>query len=221
VLVELAPASVAPPATAPEVSPDLIDQLEVPEPMPELRPILSEVEPLPDLTPPGTPEMPVTDAPPPIDTALAVLPAPRPRARPATPPPKEPPERKEAVREKPREQKVRAAAAAPPAPAAATKATGRGAEVSPARWQSRLMAHLERRKRYPAAARGRREEGVVHVWFTIDAAGNVLSARITRSSGHEALDAEVLALVRRASPVPAPPSGAPRAITAPVEFHVR
>ena len=83
------------------------------------------------------------------------------------------------------------------------------------------MAHLERRKRYPSGSRSRREEGVVHVSFAIDAAGNVLSAQISRSSGHPALDAEVLALVRRASPVPAPPPDVPRQITAPVQFRIR
>src|SRR5690606_2548112 len=74
--------------------------------------------------------------------------------------------------------------------------------VSEARWQSRLIAHLERRKRYPSASRSRREEGTVHVRFKIDDRGNVLSVSLARSSGHPALDEEVLALVRRASPVP-------------------
>jgi protein TonB len=83
------------------------------------------------------------------------------------------------------------------------------------------MAHLERRKRYPAAARKRREEGTVLVRFAIDGGGNVLSAGLVRSSGHAELDKAVLALVRRASPVPPPPTGAPRQITAPVRFTIR
>ena len=93
--------------------------------------------------------------------------------------------------------------------------------ASPAKWQSRLIAHLERRKRYPAAARRRHEEGVVYVRFAIDGQGQVLSATIARSSGSPELDLEVLALLRRASPVPAPPPGAPRNITAPVQFRIR
>ncbi|WP_323055412.1 energy transducer TonB [Brucella intermedia] len=93
--------------------------------------------------------------------------------------------------------------------------------VSPARWQSRLMAHLERRKRYPAGAKSRREEGVVYVRFRIDEAGNVLSASLARSSGFQELDSEVLSLVQRASPVPAPPPDANRTITAPVKFSRR
>ncbi|MBK0032592.1 energy transducer TonB [Erwinia sp. S43] len=93
--------------------------------------------------------------------------------------------------------------------------------VTPATWQARLMAHLERRKRYPADARSRGETGTVYVRFSIDDAGNVLSITLARSSGHGELDDEVLSLVRRASPVPAPPSGANRTITAPVQFSVK
>jgi protein TonB len=83
------------------------------------------------------------------------------------------------------------------------------------------MAHLERRKRYPGAARARGEEGTVEVRFSIDDRGNVLSARVVRSSGHPALDEAVVALLHRASPVPAPPPGVPRTITAPVRFDIR
>src|SRR5690606_35983410 len=88
-------------------------------------------------------------------------------------------------------------------------------------WQSRLMAHLERRKRYPYGARSRGETGIVYVQFNIDDTGNVLSQKIARSSGFLELDNEVLSLVRRASPVPKPPLDAPRTIIAPVEFIVK
>jgi protein TonB len=90
--------------------------------------------------------------------------------------------------------------------------------TSPAEWQSRLMAHLERRKRYPPGAREKGEIGTVYVRFRIDDAGNVLSVSLARSSGYSELDDEVLSLVHRASPVPAPPPGANKSITAPVRF---
>lgn len=93
--------------------------------------------------------------------------------------------------------------------------------MTPARWQSRLMAHLERRKKYPAEAKRRGERGIVYVRFHIDDGGNVSSVSLARSSGHPALDNEVLSLVRRASPVPAPPPGVNKTITAPVRFNVR
>ncbi|EKF19519.1 energy transducer TonB [Nitratireductor pacificus] len=104
--------------------------------------------------------------------------------------------------------------------AARQNASGRSApSISPARWRSRLMAHLERRKRYPAAARARREQGTVYVRFRIDDAGTVQAVSLARSSGHPALDEAVLSLVRRASPVPAPPPGVNRTITVPVRFR--
>ncbi|MCD4512177.1 energy transducer TonB [Brucella pseudogrignonensis] len=93
--------------------------------------------------------------------------------------------------------------------------------VSPAKWQSRLMAHLERRKRYPSGARSRGEQGIAYVRFRVDDAGNVLSASLARSSGFPELDNEVVEMVRRASPVPAPPPGVNKTITAPVRFTVR
>jgi protein TonB len=47
----------------------------------------------------------------------------------------------------------------------------------------------------------------VQVAFSIDRAGRVLSARLAGSSGHPALDEEAVSMIRRASPVPAPPAG--------------
>jgi periplasmic protein TonB len=93
--------------------------------------------------------------------------------------------------------------------------------VSPARWQNRVMAHLERRKRYPSDARSRKEQGTAYVRFQIDEGGNVLSVSLSRSSGFAALDEEVVAMVRRASPVPAPPPGVSKTIVAPVQFTIR
>lgn len=65
------------------------------------------------------------------------------------------------------------------------------------------------------------EQGTVFVRFSIDGNGAVLAVAFARGAGFADLDAEVLSLVRRASPVPAPPSGAPRTITAPVRFSIR
>ncbi len=218
------------------------------QPPPELVPTppeLTQMTPPPTLeSPPSPVETPVTDAlpeidmppAPPVETAeVAVA---RPMSRPENlPRPVEPqpervverqPERQQPRPQPPSEPPSQAARQArlqnaAPAPAAAAPQTSRAASGSeaPARWQSRLMAHLERHKRYPAASRQRRQEGVVHVYFTIDPGGHVQSAQIARSSGHTELDAAVLELVRRASPVPAPPPGAPRGITAPVRFQVR
>ncbi len=100
--------------------------------------------------------------------------------------------------------------------AARQSAQGAGRSISPAQWQSRLMAHLERHK-----PRSRGEQGQAHVTFQIDAAGNVSAIRLSRSSGHADVDQAAISLVRRASPVPAPPPGAHGAITVPVVFSRR
>tara|TARA_R110000824_G_scaffold366730_2_gene555598 strand:- start:114106 stop:114900 length:795 start_codon:yes stop_codon:yes gene_type:complete len=105
--------------------------------------------------------------------------------------------------------------------AANQAAPGVSLSLDVADWQSQLMAYLERHKRYPSGARYRREQGTAHVRFDIDEDGTVLSVSLARSSGYREIDNEVLALVRRASPVPAPPPGAQRSITAPVRFSVQ
>lgn len=89
------------------------------------------------------------------------------------------------------------------------------------RWRSRLMAHLERKKRYLSGARSRREEGTVYVRFQIDDSGNVISVSLEKTSGYAGLDDEALFLVHRASPVPAPPPGAGKSIVVPVRFTFR
>ncbi len=124
----------------------------------------------------------------------------------------------------PSKQQTRAqsqVAQAAPRAAAPQAASGSGSSGSPARWQSRLMAHLERRKKYPSSARRARKEGVAQVRFSIDANGNVGSVALSRSSGVAELDAEVVSLVRRASPVPAPPPGVNRTIVVPIQFSLR
>ncbi len=76
-----------------------------------------------------------------------------------------------------------------------------GASMSMATWRGSIIAHLNRRKR---SAGGQR--GMATVAFSINRSGQVLSARLVRSSGNAALDREAVALVRRASPVPPPPA---------------
>ena len=60
--------------------------------------------------------------------------------------------------------------------------------------------------------------------FTMNRDGRVLSAPITRSAGWDEVDAETLALMHRAEPLPAPPAdvpGDPLTLTVPVSFLVR
>ena len=91
------------------------------------------------------------------------------------------------------------------APVATAPAPGTGASAQRVRltWQKKLMAHLERFKRYPAMGvpRGAR----IEVGFTLDRLGHVVSTEIRRGSGDPAFDQAALAMLRRADPVPPPP----------------
>lgn len=157
-----------------------------------------------------------------------------PLPQPKPPPPAQKPTKVTAPkekREKARPQKQAAASAAKlkakakilrsERTAAQRWSVGGSSSVSPAKWTSRLLAHLKRRQRYPAGARSRREQGTAYVRFGIDEAGVVLSVRLARSSGFRELDTEAVAMVKRASPVPAPPPGVNRSLTVPVSFRSR
>jgi protein TonB len=108
----------------------------------------------------------------------------------------------------------------PPAPvAAAQKPAGESGDS----YLSRVLAQLNRFKQYPRAARQARIEGVVMLHFVMDAEGRVQSAEIAKSSGRPVLDAEALALIRRAQPLPAiPPEFPTRTLDAvvPVAFSL-
>jgi periplasmic protein TonB len=91
-------------------------------------------------------------------------------------------------------------------------------------WQSLLIKHIQHFKRYPQTARDRNEQGVVVLAVSLDRDGHLLSRRIVSGSGFADLDAEVLALVERAQPMPAfPPSmrESQLDLTMPIRFSLR
>lgn len=98
----------------------------------------------------------------------------------------------------------------------------RAASDAEASWEAQLLAHLKQHRRYPAAARARRAEGVAHVQFRMNRQGQVLAAEIQRSAGSAALDRAALETLRRAQPLPAIPPDRPDPLelTVPVEFFV-
>jgi protein TonB len=110
-----------------------------------------------------------------------------------------------------------------PAPRTTVRAEASAPRIDPS-WQSLLLKHLQQFKSYPSGARGRNEQGVALLAFTIDRDGHVLSRHIVSGSGYADLDAEVLALVERAQPLPAfPPSmtDAQLDLTVPIRFSLR
>jgi protein TonB len=212
IMMELAPLAVAPEVPQQDVAPgpEMVEAEKQPEPEPE-KPV-EDVKPEPE--PP--PEPPVeTEIKPPevpkVEKAEVVLP---PKVEPPKPKPKP----------KKKKQKAAPRTTAPPssqaqrADRAAALAEGMASSMSPATWRGALMAHLNRHKRFPSGAGG---TGVATVAFTIDRSGRVLSARLVRSAGDPALDAEAASLPRRASPVPAPPpnvGGGSITLAVPIRF---
>ncbi|CAH2598889.1 Energy transducer TonB [Rhodovastum atsumiense] len=94
----------------------------------------------------------------------------------------------------------------------------------PADYIGRIQARLLAVKRYPAEARARGEEGTVLLRFVLAADGEVLSARVIRSSGVTSLDTEGLAMIARAAPFPPLPDelrATPLALAVPVTFSLR
>lgn len=95
---------------------------------------------------------------------------------------------------------------APEAPTSRAPVQGTGASASrvKATWQRQLVAHLDRKKRYPPGAKRQAHE--VHISFTIDRTGHVVSTNIVKSSGDSSFDEAALDMMKRADPVPQPPA---------------
>ena len=164
--------------------------------------------------PPMPPEQNVTM----ID--LAPLPVP-PQPQPIVKPPEVKPEVKPIVKPTPVARPVVNRQVAVPIPAPAPVETAQpqqsAAPSTPApappavdplmNFRAQLAAYLAHYKRYPHASQVKGEEGTAMVRFTLDRQGGVTAARIEQGSGHAMLDDEVMALLRRAAPLPAiPPS---------------
>ncbi len=82
---------------------------------------------------------------------------------------------------------------------------------------------IAKHKSYPKIAQMRGWQGECLLDLKIDSSGNVISASVKQSSGHESLDNQALEMVRKASPFPAPPEalrGRSFNITVPVSFKL-
>ncbi|MNZ94934.1 Gram-negative bacterial tonB protein [compost metagenome] len=73
-------------------------------------------------------------------------------------------------------------------------------------WQSDLLRHLAKYKRYPEDARRRGLQGINRLRFVVDAEGKVVSYSMAGGSGSAALDRATLEMIRRAGKVPKPPA---------------
>ncbi|QKY09994.1 TonB family protein [Janthinobacterium lividum] len=111
-------------------------------------------------------------------------------------------------------------AAAPPSPALPPAPQELRSGVSS--WEGKVLARMERFRRYPTASRAKQEQGVVYLRCRIDRDGQVLAAAIERSSGSAALDQAALDTLQRAAPLPRIPKERPDPLelSIPVEFSI-
>jgi periplasmic protein TonB len=113
----------------------------------------------------------------------------------------------------------------PPAPATTAPPRPHSASAAAANaWHKGIFAQIQRHKAYPAAARARRENGVVQLAFSIDRDGRVVSSRVAGASGVAALDQAALETIQKAQPFPPPPAdmaGDVFSFTVPVAFSIR
>jgi len=110
-----------------------------------------------------------------------------------------------------------------PAPRTTARVEAAAPRMDPS-WQTLLLKRLQQFRNYPSAARARNEQGVALLGFSLDRNGHVLARHIITSSGHPDLDAEVLAMVERAQPLPAFPASMTvdkLDLTVPIRFTLR
>jgi periplasmic protein TonB len=105
--------------------------------------------------------------------------------------------------------------------AVAASGVGPGRSQLDTNYRGLVAAHLARHKQFPAAARSRGEQGSVTVSFVLDGGGRVTRVTLARGSGVASIDQEATAMVRRASPFPAPPNGRGMSFTVPVSFRIQ
>jgi protein TonB len=176
---------------------------------------------------PGEEQMQTDVAPPPMEKAEQKIETPTPPL-PAVENPdvalQTEPEKQE---EKKEDETEKNPTAAPPLVSASTTTAPTAAAVrsaSAVSWKRKIALHLQRNKRYPAAAQAKREHGVARVAFLIDRLGRVVSSTVVQSSGSAALDRETLDLLQRAQPLPVPPTDVPGSqfsFNVPVRFDLQ
>ncbi|WP_165858143.1 energy transducer TonB [Rhodopseudomonas palustris] len=78
--------------------------------------------------------------------------------------------------------------------------------MSRASYAALVVAEFNRRKVYPESARQSHQQGTASLSFAIGASGEVISYKITRSTGSDALDRAIDSMMKTARPPP-PPDG--------------
>lgn len=92
------------------------------------------------------------------------------------------------------------------------------------RWQKKLVVHLFKFKRYPRAAKKKRIQGRVELWFKMDKYGRVLDQKLLNGADLPLLAQDAMSLLKRAGQLPAPPNDAPGEtfeFTLPIDYSIR
>lgn len=222
IMVDMSPVSATPQATQMDLAPGpVMQQADASPPEPAAEAVQEQIEPSPPQ------EKPEVVAPPEQKTE----PPPKPEPVKAEPEKKPVPVKPKVVRadaKKPTDaapapRTTASAKAERQAPVASTASAGVSAAAL-ASYRQMVAAHLQRFKQYPPAAKAAGQQGTSRVSFTLSRSGGVLSVSLGGSSGHSQLDAETLAMVRRAQPFPAFPADIKQSsmpFNAPVAFYIR
>ncbi|MCQ1851745.1 cell envelope integrity protein TolA [Neorhizobium galegae] len=231
------PEPVEQPQPEPEPMPEPVaEPVEQPvEPPPQE--VAETVEPEPVQPPVAEPQPEPIEEIKPVDeqmtAALENVEVPLPAMRPLPPPvaekppeqPKKPEPRKEPVKkvQKPKQQQQQARpdmaeakiqAKQSDRTAASQNSTSLfSASVSPQQWMTRVRTKIAR---YARKCPGN-GTGIVTVRFSFDGSGNIGNVSVAGSSGNASIDDYVASAVRRASPIPAPPSGVASSLSQPVK----
>jgi protein TonB len=225
IMVDMAPVSAAPQPTEMDLAPGPVMQQADASPPPEAAPQEAVQE---QITPTPPQEMPTVVAPPEQKSEPT---PPKPEPVKGEPEKKPSPVKPMVVRreaKKPTDAPPAPRTTASPraerqAPAASAASAGASAAVL-ASYRQMVAAHLQRFKQYPPAAKAAGQQGTARVSFTLSRSGGVTSVSLAGSSGHAALDAETVAMVRRAQPFPAFPADVKQPsmpFSAPVAFYIR
>lgn len=238
-------------SAAPETSTENPTQVQPEEPAPEKMPNQPEPPPKPDAVQPQKPVQRISiekqPALKPVVQARRTPKVPLPDPRPVPVPKRKPVLEKQAVQERP------AKIPAPPTPnrpqnppkptlsetqtsslVATSGDNGRsdrtqianssgGRKTEHGAYLAAVRDWLHEHKRYPRRARLRMMRGEAVIGFVLDRSGRVVSYELRRSTGHAVLDREVIAMIRRASPMPSFPPDMTKErmdFSVPVQFDI-
>jgi protein TonB len=225
IIVDMAPATASPEPTPTELAPGpVMQQADASPPEPAKQEAVQEQlaptppQPKPEVEAP--PEQKTQPTPPKPEPAKIVPDLPKPV--PAKPKPVRA-EAKKPTEAPPAPRTTAAPKAERQAPAASAISAGASAAAI-ASYKQLVAAHLKRFQQYPAAAKAAGQQGTARLSFTLGRGGQVLASSLGGSSGHSALDAETLAMVRRAQPFPAFPPEVKQGsmpFAVPIQFSIR